>query len=94
MPTLLAGRVIMSEIELSDESKVIDVLKTMPKPVVLAFLGNLTKSDGTPSASGKMKAVMEALAGDGALNGAEFLIKRFDASGAGSLHPGLDGAND
>lgn len=72
----------MSEIELSDESKVIDVLKTMPKPVVLAFLGNLTKSDGTPSASGKMKAVMEALAGDGALNGAEFLIKRFDASGA------------
>ncbi|WP_460131823.1 hypothetical protein [Pseudomonas sp. S1_E04] len=71
----------MSEIKLSDESKVIDVLKDPKKPVVLAFLGNLTTSNGMESASGKMKTVMEALAGDGALNGAEFLIKHFDADG-------------
>ena len=71
----------MSAIELSEESSVIGVLKKMSKPVVLVFLGNQTKADGTLSASGKMKVVIEALAEDPAMNGAQLLIKNFDAEG-------------
>ena len=71
----------MSAIEPSDEASVIDVLQKSSKPLVLMFLGNLTKTDGTPSASGKMKAVVQALADDSAVGGAQLLIKNFDAQG-------------
>ena len=71
----------MSAIELSGEASVIDVLQKTSKPIVLVFLGNLAKADGTPSASGKMKAVMEALAEDSGVSGAQLLIKNFDAKG-------------
>jgi|CXWL01.1.fsa_nt_gi hypothetical protein len=72
----------MSVIELSDETAVTKALQSTTKPVVLTFVGNLTKADGTPSSSGKMKAAVEQLADDDVVGaGTLVLVKTFDAGG-------------